>query len=319
MGVKGVLSSHYNSAYLRIFDPLLAGANLPDYEPQSFASLSLSLAGLTTFDIFSRFTARLKAYFDEWLSIPVCSYFYMPQPVSAQLIHAAMMLSRWVRVAGPNAVMFSCSGTAAAPKEVGFLRQPVMAFSGIPECPDLGLQTPLSSASTPAVSAQTLKRLRAQVLVYPALRIDVFKILDAMAIRFNAAEREMVAAHGGAWKNNTWNIAAEHIEMKKTRVQQWCETIAVVEQGINPPADIFSVTEEGNKEYMDMIERYSVKSLEWFASKSNPENGCWENVLFDELMKDIHTADTIDISNGWGLDMLDNMEPMSGPRMDGDV
>jgi hypothetical protein len=53
------LSCYHNSAYLRIFEPLLAGSHLPDAESQSFASLSLS--GVPISDIFSHFTTVLKA------------------------------------------------------------------------------------------------------------------------------------------------------------------------------------------------------------------------------------------------------------------
>jgi hypothetical protein len=223
-----------------------------------------------------------------------------------------MMLARWVRVAGPSAVMLSRIGTATVLNELDAARQPVTAFSGVPECPDLGFQQP-PLASTPSVSGQVLNQLRTQVLAQTPLHVDIFGILDSMVIRFKAAKEEMAAAQGGVWKNNTWDIAAEHIEMKKTRVETWCETIAtVVGDRRNRPADICDIAEDGNRESMNTLGRHTIDSLEWLVSKSEEGNGQWESDLFDELMRDIHTTDIIDIPNVWSAGILDDMGLMGG-------
>ncbi|KAF2867427.1 hypothetical protein BDV95DRAFT_610823 [Massariosphaeria phaeospora] len=266
------LSCYHNSAYLRIFEPLLAGSHLPDAESQSFASLSLS--GVSLFDVFSHFTAALKAWLENWLAIPVCSYFYMPQPAYVQLVHGAMMLSRWIRVAGPSAVTLSSAGTAVSQK------QPMSALSGVPSCPDLSL--PKAPASQ-VVSAQILNTLRAEVTAHPNLQVDILGILDTMAARFEAAKKEMAAAQGVDWENDTWNFAAEHLKMKKARVEKWCEMVAI------PLTDAHDSVYEGSREAINILAERSVDGFGWVTPGYEWDNMQWESAMFDEIFQDIHT------------------------------
>ena len=308
------LSCHYNSAYLRLFEPLLEGPHLPDAESQSLASLSLS--GLSIFDIFSGFTAALKTWFDDWLAIPVCSYFYMPQPACAQFIHAAMMLSRWARVAGPSAVRISSAGTVAPRKEASIPPQPVPAFSGVPACPDLSLPQPPVSPSGAAISAQILDMLRAKVMAQPGLQVDILGIADAIVVRFEAAKKEMAAAQGGVWENDTWDFAAEHIKIKKLRVEKWCEIVAtVVGRRRNRLIDASNGVDEGSEGTMNMLEGQSIDCLDWLVPSNDQENRYWESDMFDEIMRDIHTGVLLETSGDWGTDVLDDMGLMGGPSI----
>jgi hypothetical protein len=312
------LSCHYNSAYLRLFGPLLEGSHLLDAEPQSLASLSLS--GLSIFDVFSCFTAALKTWFDDWLSIPVCSYFYMPQPASAQLIHAAMMLSSWARVAGPSVVRLSSARTTAPQKEASTPRQLVPAFSGFPECPDLSLPQPPASSSAPAISVQTLNTLRAQVLAQPGLQVDIFGIVDAMVVRFEAAKKEMAAAQGGVWENDTWDLAAEHIKMKKLRVEKWCEIVEIVtDKGRNRLTNASNGVDEGSGGTLSMLGGRSIDCLDWLVSSNDQENRHWESDLFDDIMRDIHPGVLLDTSDDWNTGVLNDMVLMGGPSIEEDV
>lgn len=297
-----LLSCYYHSAHLRIFEPLLAGSHLPDAESQSFASLSLS--GVLISDVFSRFTAALKAWLDNWLAIPVCSYFYMPQPAYAQLVHAAMMLSRWTRVAGPSAVkLSSAAGTAVSVSQKESTTVPwgpTPALSGVPSCPDLmslSRPPPASAASsTQVVSAQILNTLRAQVAAQPNLQVDICGILDTMAARFEAAKDEMAAAQGVDWENDTWDLAAEHLKMKKARVEKWRDIMAVgiaAGEGRSPlttNAYDSSVYEGDRETMMNMSTGRGVNGFEWLASGYDQDDMQWESAMFDEILLDIHPA-----------------------------
>ncbi|KAK4936892.1 hypothetical protein LTR10_022349 [Elasticomyces elasticus] len=304
-----LLSCYYNSAYLRIFEPPLAGSNLPDADPQSFASLSLS--GVLISGVFSHFTAALKAWLDSWLAIPVCSYFYMPQPAYAHLVHAAMMLSRWARVAGPSAVKPPSAGTAVSPqKEYTVPEQPTPALSGVPSCPDLSLPRPPASASTQVVSAQILNTLRAQVTAQPNLQVDICAILDTMAVRFEAAKDEMAAAQGLDWENDTWDLAAEHLKKKKARVEKWYEIVAMAAagEGRSPLTNAYDSVYEGGRETMGMSTGQSGNGFEWLISGYDLDNVQWESAMFDEIMQDIHpgagnTGMPVDMGFVGGLDI----------------
>ncbi|PVI01627.1 hypothetical protein DM02DRAFT_524695 [Periconia macrospinosa] len=279
------LSCYYNSSYLRMFEPLLAGSHLPDAKSQSLASLSLS--GVSISDVFSDFTATLKAWVENWLAVPVCSYFYMPQPAYIQLVHCAMMLSRWVRVAGPSAVKLSGAGTTASQKECMILSRPTPALSGVPSCPDLSLPKPPASLSTQVESAQILSTLRAKITAQSNLQIDILGVLDIMAARFEAAKKEMVAAQGLDWENDTWDLAAEHLRMKKARIEKWREMVAAEGEGRRPPTDVHDSIYEESREPMNMLPGRSVEDFGWIDC--DWDNMQWENALFDEILQDIHT------------------------------
>ncbi|KAI4591856.1 hypothetical protein KJ359_012175 [Pestalotiopsis sp. 9143b] len=281
------LSCYHNSAYLRLFEPLLAGSHLPDAESQSFASLSLS--GVLIADVFSSFTAALKAWVNNWLAVPVCSYFYMPQPAYSMLVHAAMMLTRWTRVAGPIAVKLSNAGPDVPRREFTAPNQSTPALSGVTSCPDLGLPRPPSSDSTQDVSAQILNTLRAQIMAQPNLQIDICGTLDTMAARFEAAREEMAAAQGVDWENDTWDLAAEHCKMKKVRIEKWHEIFAAAaSEGTNWPTNASDSVNEGDRETMDLSTGWSVNGFEWPTSGYEQDNVQWESAIFDEIMRDIH-------------------------------
>lgn len=267
-----------------MLEPLLAGSHLQDAEPQSFASLSLS--GVPISDVFSKFTAALKAWVKNWLAIPVCSYFYMPQPTYVQLVHGAMMLSRWVRIAGPSAIKFCSAGTAASQRKFT-----VPALSGVPSCPDLTLPTFSTSQSTQVVSTQILNTLRAKVAAQSDLQVDILGILDTMAVRFEAAKKEMAAAQGVDWENDTWDYAAEHSRMKKARIEKWCEIVAMAAagEGRSSPTGTHRSINEGNRDAMDTLPAITADDFEWAASGYDWDSMQWESALFDELLQDIHT------------------------------
>ncbi|KAF2675696.1 hypothetical protein K458DRAFT_437813 [Lentithecium fluviatile CBS 122367] len=282
-----LLSCYHNSAYLRIFAPLLAGSHLPDAESQSFASLQLS--GVPIADVFSHFTAALKAWLENWLAIPVCSYFYMPQPAYTQLVHGAMMLSRWVRVAGPSAVKLSTAGSAVSQKEFTGPWKPTPALSGVPSCPDLSLPRPPASLFAQVASAQILNTLRAKVAAQSHLQVDVLGILDTMGARFEAAKKEMAAAQGVDWENDTWDFAAEHLKMKKARVEKWCEMVAMAAGRGSPLTDAHDSVYEESREAIDTLPERGVDDFGWVASGYDWDNMQWESVMFDEILQDIHT------------------------------
>ncbi|CAK7207558.1 hypothetical protein SEUCBS139899_010368 [Sporothrix eucalyptigena] len=246
-----LLMCHYNSAKLALFVPLLA-------EEQYLADASLG-----PLDIFGRFTGAVKTWFADWFAIPVCSYFYMPQPASSMLVHASRHLVQWARLAGPSAVQLasttsycpltssasfpnSLASSSSSPGATGssssasarssdslnssssaYVPRPRFpTFMGIPSCPTMDTPARPTIVSGPvAVAAQaTLDMIRAAVYAQPELRLDVLGIADALVVRFESAQREIAAAQGGVWKNDTWDAAGDQLRMKKFKIEQWIET-----------------------------------------------------------------------------------------------
>uniref|UniRef100_A0A8H7N071 Zn(2)-C6 fungal-type domain-containing protein n=1 Tax=Bionectria ochroleuca TaxID=29856 RepID=A0A8H7N071_BIOOC len=285
-----LISCHYRSAYLQLLEPLLTGAHLPGAVSQTFDSLSLS--GLFKVNLFSHFTAALKAWFDTWLALPVCSYFHMPQPA-----------------AGPNTIRRPDSGVnrsrgSTAPK------QALPAMSGIPECPELSSIEPPVSHSSVTMLTQPLDSLKAKVLEQADLRIDVFGLLDSMTVRFESASKEMEAAQGGTWNNNTWDVAADHIRIKKAKIEKWCEITAAVgnEGRVGQSNQVNGVVEApGEIRDRDMAAEWRMDGFEWHVPGDGQENGQWEAELFDEIMMDADISAFLDVPRIWGTDALDDM------------
>ncbi|CAK7227030.1 hypothetical protein SBRCBS47491_006431 [Sporothrix bragantina] len=244
-----VLCCHYNNAKVALFVPLLA----EEYH--------LADASLKPLENFGRFTAALRMWFADWFAIPVCSYFYLPQPVSSMLVHASRRLVQWVRLVGPSAVQMSSTtsynplassttfasslassssspvptngsfpspsnaSTSASSTSAYVPRPRYPAFMGIPSCPTLDVSSrPTIISGEMAVAAQAaLDMIRAAVYTQPELRLDTLGIADAMVVRFESAQKEIAAAQGGVWKNDTWNAAGDQMRIKKFKIEQWIE------------------------------------------------------------------------------------------------
>jgi hypothetical protein len=159
----------------------------------------------------------LTRWFDHWLSIPVCYYFYMPVATSGHLIYAVTMLSRWAKlcssVSRPTARTSNLNGTG-----------PGSAVSDASTSTTTAVATP-----PPAQLSSLLSTLRTTLLSHPELlppqTLSVPAILSQMVTRFESARREITAAHGGYWHNGLWDIAAEKIRVKKALLDRWSEVV----------------------------------------------------------------------------------------------
>ncbi|PVH87891.1 hypothetical protein DL98DRAFT_566293 [Cadophora sp. DSE1049] len=182
-----LITTHFNTAQLRLYEPLLYDTSLLDGISRSCTTISLS--DPATFDRFSACHTALKTWFNHWLTIPVCFYFYMSQPLPAQLRYSMVMLSQW-------ALLFSRS------RQITSVTSPRAQSNRHPDT---------SQAYTNISDAEE--------------EIGVLSILYIIATRFEAAKTEMSAAQGGVWKNGIWDLAAKKIRMKRSRIEKWWLTV----------------------------------------------------------------------------------------------
>ncbi|KAL1888029.1 hypothetical protein Sste5346_009826 [Sporothrix stenoceras] len=242
-----LLTCHYNSARLSLFVPLLA------------EECYLADASLGPMDLFTRFTEALKTWFADWLTIPVCSYFYLPQSASSMLVHASRHLVQWARLAGPSAVRLSSTAanccpllastaslssgstpstpSRSSPSSEPYVPRPRFpTFMGIPSCPTLDVpKRPTAVSDAVTVAAQdTIDMLRAAIYAEPDLRLDILGIAAALVARFESAKVEITAAQGGVWKNDTWDAAGDQLRMKRFKIEEWVEsaTAAGVDENV---------------------------------------------------------------------------------------
>ncbi|CZS98364.1 uncharacterized protein RAG0_07144 [Rhynchosporium agropyri] len=88
-----LILNHLNTAHLRLYEPLLQDTSLLDSVSRSLNTLTLS--DHITHARLGACPSAIQTWFEHWLTIPVCFYFCMSQPLAAQLIYSMMMLSRW--------------------------------------------------------------------------------------------------------------------------------------------------------------------------------------------------------------------------------
>ncbi|KAK0113821.1 hypothetical protein ONS95_014069 [Cadophora gregata] len=182
-----LIMTHFNTAQLRLYEPLLYDASLLDGISRSCTTLSLS--DPTIFNRFSSCLSALKKWFEHWLTIPVCFYFHMSQPLPAQLRYSMVMLSQWALIFSPSRL----TGPSSSPR----------AHSNQP-----------SGRNPPS-----------RIDLNVGEQIDILSILDTVVTRFEAAKTEMSAAHGGVWRNGIWDLAAKKIRMKRARIEKCWLTV----------------------------------------------------------------------------------------------
>ncbi len=80
-----LISCHYDNTELRIYENVLIEGVAPDYEPDVDAICLVSSA--------------IKRAFENLLAVPVCYFFYFPEPLSSIGLYNITMLCRWFKFA----------------------------------------------------------------------------------------------------------------------------------------------------------------------------------------------------------------------------
>ncbi|KAK9490421.1 hypothetical protein V1508DRAFT_424967 [Lipomyces doorenjongii] len=276
-----LITNHFNTAQLQLYESLINDASLQDTVSQPFTSLSLS--GTSTLDMFYRYNSALRTWFESWLAIPVCSYFYMPQPVWGQLIYSIRVLSRWAKL---SLCKIQPAYASIAQDQLITSHQPALYLDpserrsiGTPEPSNLGQPQNLAS----------LTAVRAQVSLQPELQIDILGILEAMVVRFEIAEKEMSVAQGLSWKNEIWDLVAEKLKTKRVMVEKWWEIVAKVGgEGVSfrkyQPAD----RSDGGEDESGVAAGNATAA--WFEPPvrdgNDQDNWQWASDLFDGMYID---------------------------------
>jgi hypothetical protein len=133
--------------------------------------------------------------------------------------------------------------------------------------------------------------------------VDVLGIAEAMAVRCEAAKKEMAAAQGGVWENDMWDAAAQQMWMKKARVEKWCEIAAVV--GIHRENQPLVIP----LDHGDATNVPAWWSSEKFESQDGNNNWQWANNMFDGM--DCDSA-FLEIYRDWSMNEIGDMVPMDG-------
>jgi hypothetical protein len=144
-------------------------------------------------------------------------------------------------------------------------------------------------------------------MTQPNLQVDIFGVLDTMVTRFEAAKKEMAAAQGVDWENETWDFAAEQMKMKKAQVEKWRDVVTTVAAEERTDADHTINGLRGET-------ANHVEDFEWLTPGFDLENMQWESAVFDEIMQDMHTGGAVFKSSvDWTTGLLVDIGSGSGP------
>lgn len=148
-------------------------------------SVPLSLLDAEAFDRYHAAISVLRSWVNNWLAMPVCYYFHMPQPGYGHLMYAVTMLARQARLS----LLANAQSNRAS------------SISG---------QVSADSAQcvTKNIDAEATKTL-------------VLSALETFAVRFEAAREEIGAAHGQEWENNLLDLIAKTLRVKRARIENW--------------------------------------------------------------------------------------------------
>ena len=216
-----IIITHFDTARLRLYEVALTDKSLIYGISGPLDQLTLSTA--PALDMIHRAHMALKTWLDHWLSVPVCYYFGMPQPLFTMLFYGITMLCRWMK--SFQIETHSQQGITDTNSAAG---TPVQAAATIASLPDLASTTDAANQVQKPTNAKG--NLRAYVQSRPELQLDVPNILMAMVHRCEAARPEIQAARGGVWDNTTYDLAARKLKLTRDRLQWWC--------GISPTASV---------------------------------------------------------------------------------
>lgn len=131
----------------------------------------------------------LRAWFEGWLTIPVCHFFYMPMSAYLHLTNATMILLRRARLA--------------------LLTRYRQGDSYAPEA-----HVNNNGAASTSIDAGGSSN---------DLMLD---LLDRLASRFEEARIEMAAAHCSEWANDFLDLVSWKLRERKECIEKWINVIA---------------------------------------------------------------------------------------------
>ncbi|KKF94762.1 hypothetical protein CFO_g2879 [Ceratocystis platani] len=217
----GLLKIQINSAQLRLNEPPRVDANLLSALSSSFATPSLPGDTPSPLDGFYRSHAALKAWFDDFMTLPIPSYYCIPLPVSMNMIHAVTILGRWAKLSTPYGHL------APTPQP----EDPSGAWNNPLNEPKDSASSTLDDSILPTGDSRlirTLAMLKAQISTQPSLSLDVTGIMEILCNKLEQASSALSARDidSQAQEYNVWIFQTTKLRIAHFKLQQWAEIVA---------------------------------------------------------------------------------------------
>ncbi|KAL2888520.1 arsenate reductase [Ceratocystis lukuohia] len=216
-----LLKIQINSAQLRLNEPPRVDANLLSALSSSFATPSLPGDTPSPLDGFYRSHAALKAWFDDFMTLPIPSYYCIPLPVSMNMIHAVTILGRWAKLSTPYGHL------ASTPQP----EDPSGAWNNPLNEPKDSASSTLDDSILPTGDSRlirTLAMLKAQISTQPSLSLDVTGIMEILCNKLEQASSALSARDidSQAQEYNVWIFQTTKLRIAHFKLQQWAEIVA---------------------------------------------------------------------------------------------
>ncbi|XP_044719829.1 tRNA processing endoribonuclease [Hirsutella rhossiliensis] len=226
--MDSTMQIYINTATLRLYEPPLADMKLIN---QLSESLTVGTVGAgTALDKIYRTSSALRAWFDNWLSVPVSTYYRQPAAIASQLVYGLTMLGRWAKLATPRTMyqggtpMPGCGGAGA-----GTSNMPVYAADHQP--PPDGSAVPETEPGLPAA----VGALQSQLQTQPGLTVNIPEILSAICSRLEQVNSsfQTTSAESGKMDNNIWSFSALKIRITRVKLERWAELVSAGAEASN--------------------------------------------------------------------------------------
>ncbi|KAF4505480.1 hypothetical protein G6O67_007425 [Ophiocordyceps sinensis] len=233
---------YIKTATLRLYEPPLADMNLIN---QLSESLTVGTVGAgTPLDNMFRASSALRAWFDNWLSVPVSTYYRQPAAIASQLVYGLTMLGRWAKLATPRTMyqggtpMPGCGGGAGA----GNPNMPLYAADAQPPPDDSGAGASLTyrrcdgrfhepELELPAA----VGALQSQLQTQPGLTVNIPEILSAICSRLEQVNSsfQTTSTESGKMDNNVWSFSALKVRITRVKLERWAELVSAGAEASN--------------------------------------------------------------------------------------
>ncbi|KAL3488949.1 hypothetical protein BJX62DRAFT_239533 [Aspergillus germanicus] len=196
-----LVSSHRNFALLQLLEPQLVGSSMSPSQTYEKAVAALRhTPGYFCTDTTNKgrkdaADIPLQAWFEHWLTIPVCHFFYMPMSGYMQLMDATVILLRRARLT----LLARYRSGETNPSET-----------------DISMNT--NGASYPTCVSVDAGSGNLDDLM--------LNFLSHLASRFEEARIEMAAAHCSEWANDFLNLVAWKLRERKACIERWVSILA---------------------------------------------------------------------------------------------
>ena len=246
----GIIQTYLNTAALRLYEPPIVTRELVSSIAQSLNTPDVGPSS-PLYDIYQSHTA-LTAWFDNWMSIPVSSYYCQTASTCVQIVYAISRLGRWARLVTVQALQKSETiHDEDDDRHLGDTLDPSLASMGLTSgsSPSLSLS---STAPTPSGSETGVDRelcpynpnrpdesldptlpvavasVQTQLGRFPGLMIDIPQILSTIQKRFQdvsaSIQRQSVPAE--QQDLNAWSMNAIKIFLTRAKLEHWAELVA---------------------------------------------------------------------------------------------